>query len=145
MKYTAEFTDNCAKAMGVALPISYKYSLMVCQAIRGLPIAKAKKILEDAIDLKSAIPFTRFTNGPGHKPGMGTGRFAVKACAHILNLIVGAEANAQFKGLSTGNLFVKHIIAKQGPNTLRQGRKYRQAKRTHVEVILEEVKAKKND
>lgn len=140
MKYTIKAAENCAKAMGVGLPISFKQSLMVCQAIRGLPISKAKQILINAIDLKTAIPFTRFTNGLGHKPGMAAGRFAVKTCAHILSILSNAEANAQFKGLSTGNLVVKHVCAKQGPNTMRYGRHHRQAKRTHVEIVLEEVK-----
>lgn len=140
MKYTIEAAENCAQAMGVGLPISYKQSLMVTQAIRGLPLAKAKRVLEDALDMKRPIPFTRFTNGLGHKPGMAAGRFCVKASGKILDVLKNAEANAQFKGLSTGNLIVRHVCAKKGPNTLRYGRHHRMAKRTHVEVVLEEVK-----
>jgi len=142
-KYATKTEGNCAKAVGVALPISFKQSLMICNAVRGLPIDRAKEVLEDAIDLKHAIPFTRFTNGLGHKKGMAAGRFPVKACAHILELVRSAEANAQFKGLSSGNLRITHIAAQQGPGVMRYGRKAVQAKRTHVEIIVEEVKEKK--
>ncbi|MBW3019197.1 50S ribosomal protein L22 [Candidatus Woesearchaeota archaeon] len=140
--YSVVVTENCAKALGVALPISIKHSMMICNQIRGKPVSKAKAILEDTIGMKKAIPFTKFTNGLGHKPGMAAGRYPVKACAHILSVLKSAEANAQYKGLSTADLIIKHISAKQGPGTMRQGRNFRSAKRTHIEVILEEVKAR---
>lgn len=141
-KYGTKAAGNCAKAVGVGLPISFKQSLMICNAIRGLSIDRAKRVLEDAIDLKQPIRFTRFTNGLGHKKGMAAGRYPVKACAHILELVRSAEANAQFKGLSA-NLLVKHVAAQQGPGIMRYGRRAMQAKRTHVEIIVEEVKKEK--
>ena len=138
-KFSAEITENCAVALGVGLPISMKQSIMICNAIRGLSLSKAKLILQGAIDMKRPIPFTRFVNGLGHKPGIGSGRYSIKACNHVLMILKSAEANAQYRGLSTGNLVVKHIGAQQGPGVMRQGRSYHQAKRTHIEVVLEEV------
>ena len=69
-KYSIKTTENCSKAVGVALPISFKQSIMICQAIRGLRVSKAKKILEETINFERPIKFTRFTNGLGHKPGI---------------------------------------------------------------------------
>jgi large subunit ribosomal protein L22 len=140
--YSIEVTENCAKALGVALPISIKHCMMIINQIRGLNIAKAKIILGDTIKMKKAVPFTKFTNGLGHKPGMAAGRYPVKACTYILSILKSAEANAQYKGLSTGDLYIKHMSAHQGPGTMRQGRRFRSAKRAHVEVVLEEVKSR---
>lgn len=141
--YSIEVTENCAKALGVALPISIKHSMMICNRLRGKSVTRAKVILEETISMKSPVPFTKFTNGLGHKPGMAAGRYPVKACTQILSILKSAEANAQYKGLSTADLVVKHISAKQGPGTMRHGRNFRSAKRTHIEVVLEEVKAKR--
>ncbi len=49
----------------------------------------------------------------------------------------------QFKGLSVNNLVVNHISAQKGAKTMRYGRKQNKAKRTHIEVIVEEKKEKK--
>ena len=144
-KYSTKAEENNAKAVGVGLPISTKQSVMICQYVRGKKLQMAKQMLSETIGLKKPVPFTRFTNGLGHKPGkMAAGRFPIKACQHILEIIETAEANAQFKGLSTPDLVVKHISAQKAANTWRYGRQSRiKAKRTHVEVVLEEKKAKK--
>lgn len=139
--YTTEITDNCAKAVGDNLPISHKQSVMICQAIRGKHINRAKNILEDVIDMREAIAFTRYNKDMAHRPGnMAAGRYPVKACEHILNIIKSAEANAQYKGLSTGNLIIKQANAQKGPGVVRYGRRRNDAKRTHIEIVLEEHK-----
>ena len=140
--YSIEVTENCAKALGIALPVSIKHCMMINNQIRGLNIAKAKAILEENIKMKKAVPFTKFTNGLGHKPGIAAGRYPVKACSYVLSILKSAEANAQYKGLSTSDLYIKHISAKQGPGTMRHGRNFRSAKRAHVEIVLEEVKSR---
>ena len=77
---------------------------------------------------------------------MAAGRYPIKACQHILALLESAESNAQFKGLSTADLIVTHISAQKGPDTWRYGRHIRrQAKRTHIEIILEERKKAKEE
>lgn len=139
-KYSIQVPENAAKAVGIALPISHKDSIMVAKAVRGLKLASAKRFLEDVIGLKRAVPMTRFNGDRGHKPGMAAGRYPVKVCKNVLKLLESAEANAQFKGLSTGNLVVSHLSAQKGPGAMRYGRRRREAKRTHVEVVLEERK-----
>lgn len=140
-RYTTEAGTNEAKAVGVALPISYKQSYEVAKFIRNKPLQQAKKMLEDVIELRRPVPMTRFNRDTGHKHGMAAGRFTTKTCAAILKLVKSAEANAQLKGLSTANLVIRHIAAQKGPTSFRYGRKRRrQAKRAHIEVVLREVK-----
>ena len=138
--YSKTMTENSAQAVGIALPISRKQSIMICQAIRGMNVQKAKKLLEEVVALKKAIPFTRYNTDTGHKAGMAAGQYPASACKQILSLLKSAEANAQFKGLSTGNLIIRHASAQKGPTTNRFGRQRTHAKRTHIELVLEEVK-----
>ncbi len=139
--YSAKSEANCAKAVGISLAISTKKSVEICNAIRGKPITLAKKILQNAIDMKIPIPMKIYNDNTGHKAGMAAGRYAVSACEQILLILESAEANAQTKGLSANNLVVKHASAQNGPKTWHYGRqRRREAKRTHVEFILQETK-----
>ncbi len=140
-KYSTEITEKCAKAVGIALPVSRKDTVNICNSLRGLQVPKAKTLLENVTKLKQAIPFTRYNQEMAHRKGpMACGRFPVKACGQILKLLKSAEANAQFKGLSTANLVIKHISAQKGPTTMRYGRRRNLTKRTHVELVVEERK-----
>lgn len=139
-QYSTQITENCAKAAGLSISISLKASTMICQSIRGKDVQKAKKMLEETIKLEKPVPYTRYNHGLGHKHGMASGRYPVNACKQILKLLKNAEANAQFKGLSTGNLIVKHASAQKGPTSYHYGRQRTRAKRSHIELVLEEVK-----
>ncbi|MBW3001805.1 50S ribosomal protein L22 [Candidatus Woesearchaeota archaeon] len=145
-KYSTNIGENCAKAVGLALPISRKQSIMICKFIRNKNVQLAKQHLSEVILKKRAVPFTRFNDDMGHKAGMAAGRYPIKACQNILALLESAEANAQFKGLSTADLVVMHASAQKGPDSWRYGRHIRrQAKRTHIEIVLEERKTAKKE
>ncbi len=145
-KYSTKLGENSAKAIGVGLPISTRQSIEICSFIRGKNLQEAKILLERVAKQELAVPFKRFTNGLGHKPGMASGRYPYNASKQILLMLKSAEANAQFKGLSTADLVIKHIRAQKGPNTWRYGRqKRRHAKKTHIEIIVEEVKNKEKE
>ncbi|MFH1591550.1 MAG: 50S ribosomal protein L22 [archaeon] len=133
--------EHMTKAVGINLPISLKQSVMICKSVRGKMIDKAVAVLDSAIKLDRPIPFTRYNKSMGHKKGkMAAGRFVPKACGEIKKLIVSAQTNGQAKGLSTSGLKLIHICAKKGTSTYRYGRHSRRsAKRTTVEVVLEEV------
>lgn len=137
---TTKLNENTAKCVGMDLGISTKQSIEICNHIRGRDIIVAKKILNDAIALKKAIPFRRFTNGIGHRKGdIASGSYAPTACKSILKIIESAESNAQYKGINTSNLVLSHISAQKGTSRYRYGRKSRQKmKSTHIEVVLEE-------
>jgi len=139
-----QITENCSLATGVGLPISRKQSINICSAIRGMKLMKAKQLLADVVALKKPIAYKRYNKSVAHRKGpMAAGRFPSKACKHILEIVNSAEANAQYKGLSTGNLVIKFAEAHKGPGVTRYGRRQTQAKRTHIEIVLEEVKERK--
>ncbi len=143
-RYAFQGFDNetMAKAVGLDLPISAKNSTMVCKAIRGKRIERAKKILNDAINMKVAIEFTRYNKDRGHKPGMGPGRYPIKTCEEILSILENAEANAHQKNLGS-ELVVRHVCAHLASRPFRYGRKRRRkAKRSHIEIVLEAKKEK---
>lgn len=137
--------EKMAKAAGLDLPISFKNGTMVCNAVRGKSVVRAKKILNDAINMKMAIKFTRYNWNRGHKKGIGSGKYPVKTCKEILAIIESAEANAHQKNLGT-ELNIRHICVHNAARPFRYGRqRRRKMKRSHVEVVLEEIKEKKND
>lgn len=136
---TTEQLSKCARAKGVALPISLKHSVEVCRYLRHKPLARAIKILEDVIKLKGPVPYVRFTGDLAHKPSMGPGRYPVKPSKFILELLKSVEANARFKGLSVPNLEIIHIHAHQASQPAHYGRQPgRLMKRAHIEVVVAE-------
>jgi len=109
-KYATEYNKEImAKAVGRSLPISKKFTVEVCNFIRGKSITNAKKILENVVAGKQAIPFRRYNSDLSHKRGIGPGRYPKNVCNEVIQLIESVEANAQFKGLNTSNLKISHI------------------------------------
>lgn len=142
LKYSIKEFDSerMAKAIGRGLPISTKKSVEICNFIRGKSLKNSKKMLKSVIEKKKAVPYKRYNRSIGHKTGkMTAGRYPVKASKEILSVLKSAEANAQFKGLNTSNMSIKHICAQKGSNQMHYGRQRgRVMKRTHIEVVLEE-------
>lgn len=132
------------KALGLALPVSTKHCVEISRYLRGRKVQDAILILEATIDKKHAIPFKRHLRDLPHRPGIGPGRYPEKACKEIMKVLQGAIANAQFKGMSISNLYIKHICAHLASRPWHYGRQTRRkAKRTHLEVVLEEREVKK--
>lgn len=135
--YTISFktAEPHAAALGRALPVSPKHCQEICRAIRGLPLDKAKRLLDDVINMRKAIPFKQHYHNLGHRKGaVGPGRYPILACKEILAIVRSAESNAQFKGLTIGDLYLAHAIAQQGFHIRR--REGHRAKRTHIEIVL---------
>lgn len=131
--------EKMARAFGSDLPISWKTATMVCNAIRNKPLENAKKLLNEVIEKKRAIPFTRYNFDRGHKKCIGPGRFPVKASREILRIIESAEANAHQKNIS--NLILKHVCVHRASKPWHYGRqRRRQMKRANVEVVLAQEK-----
>ena len=135
-----EIKEDMAKAYGKSLGISTKVSIEIANHLRGKTTAKAKWILEQVLQKKQAIPFKRFTDGVGHRPGgIGAGRYPQKASEEFLKLVKQAEANAQAKGLSE-NLVILHLSANKAGSQFRQGRQRRRRfKRSHLEIVVQEM------
>jgi ribosomal protein uL22 len=98
-----------AKSKGSHVRVHFKNAVEVAAAIRGLELERAKTYLQHVLEEKEAIPFNRFKGGRGRHaqaknlkvPGslVGWPKNAVKA---IQSLLLNAEANAESKGLETG-------------------------------------------
>lgn len=142
MKYaTAYDGEKMARAMGVALPISTKKTVELCNFIRGRGVSKVLRLLEGVVNEKVAVPFRRYgKGGTGHKPGIGPGKYPKKACLEFIKLLKQAEANAKVKGLDTTKLVITAVVAKKGAQSWHFGRQRRvRMKRTHVEVVVAEA------
>jgi large subunit ribosomal protein L22 len=144
--YQPESGVAVARARGQELPMSPKKTYEVLNAIRGLDLDKARKVLEDAIALKRAIPFRRYNQETAHKRGIGPGRYPKKVCEALIGILANAESNAEFQGLDTDRLFIKVAASSRGriqkANMPRaQGRATAwNEQTTHVEIVLGERK-----
>lgn len=129
-----------AKVTGRNLAISPKTAMMVCAFLRGRKLSAAKRILEDVIHQRQAVPYTRFTDGVGHRRSIAAaGRYPLKASKEILMLLKSCEANAVDQGM-TGDLRIAEIRANRASSPMRYGRhSRREAKRAHVYLTLEEI------
>lgn len=138
-----EYGDDCARVYGRSLPISTKTSIEVCSFLRGKSVKSSISYLDEVLDLKKAIPFTRFNDGVGHRRGkMASGRFPRKASIEFQALLKSVQANAAAKGLSD-DLKIIHLCAHKASTPMHQGRQRRRVmKRTHVELIVREQKDK---
>mmetsp|Transcript_40070 Transcript_40070/g.93013 ORF Transcript_40070/g.93013 Transcript_40070/m.93013 type:complete len:186 (+) Transcript_40070:75-632(+) len=151
MKYSREALNpsKACKAMGVDLRVHFKNTYETAQAIKGMTLRKAQQYLKDVLDKKRCIPFKRFNGGVGNTAqakvfGTYQGRWPVKSCKVLLDLLKNAESNAEFKSLDTDNLYIFHIQV----NCAQQGRRrtYRAHGRInaymsnpcHVQMILQE-------
>ncbi len=122
------------------IPISTKFSVEIGNFIRNKELKKAKQMLKGVIDQKIAVPFKIYNRDLGHKPGMASGRYPIKASETILKLLDSLEANAEYKGLDINNLVVSEFVANQGSKMWHYGRKRRrQMKRSHLIIKVEEM------
>ena len=144
MKYAyQEMKENMARATTRDVGISMKVAVEICSAVRGMQLDKAKAFLERVLDHEEAVPYKKFTNGVGHRPGkMGAGRYPLKATTELISLLESVEANAKEKSL--GKLKIVHVCAQRAGLRWHNGRQRRRRhKATHLEVVVEETEKKK--
>ena len=116
-KYSFKMKGDEAKKSAAAqfhdADASYKDLTQVCGAIKGKRVAEANKILDEAIELRKAIPYRKFNTGLGHRSNLGgqKGRYPKKECRLIKALLRNAVANASHKGLDEKKLVVRHAAA----------------------------------
>ncbi|MBC7109759.1 MAG: 50S ribosomal protein L22 [Archaeoglobi archaeon] len=137
-----------ARAMGYEMPISFKHAVEICNALRGMKVEEARKLLNDVIELRRPIPFRRHKRKVGHRSelsGWKIGRYPQKAARAILKVLENAVNNAEYKGLDTQRLVIMHIAAKKGrvlrgyiPRAYGRATPHNKVLTT-VEIILREV------
>lgn len=143
-----EDAEKTAKAAGRSLKISPKHSVEICNKIRGMDLEEAKGYLENVIDMKTPVPFKRHNKKVGHRRGLKgwpTGRYPVKAASQILDVLINAEANAEYQGLDTENLTIIHISSHRGvvlrgwtPRAFGRASPFN-TPTTHIQVVLGEI------
>jgi large subunit ribosomal protein L22 len=139
--------SKTAKAMGRTLRISKKHALEICREINGMKLETAVSFLNRVLALETPVPFKGHNKDVPHRKGkIGThaGRFPQKATEEILKVLDNAKKNAEYKGLNTEKLRIKHISSNKGfiikrfmPRAFgRASPKYQET--IHIQVILEE-------
>lgn len=135
-----ETEAHFATAKSLNLKISTKQSYEVANFIRGKKLSRAKKMLQDVIEKKIAVPFKRYNRDTGHKKGrIASGRYPEKASGAFLTLLNTVEANADSKGLDNARLFISELRSTQGSQQWHAGRMHRRRmKHTHLYIKVEE-------
>ena len=143
--------ERTVKASGREVRVSHKAAREVCNTINGMVLSEAKEFLQQVIQKKKPVPFRRFKKKVGHRHGLEkafAGRYPVKAAQKILEVLEGAEANADFKGLDPENLRIIHASAYPGMKIKRFiprafGRSSPRIKTLcHIEIALEQFEEK---
>jgi large subunit ribosomal protein L22 len=130
--------DGAAKAVITNAQISSKTGAMIAQFIRNKTVERAITELEAVLKKTEAVPFTRYTEGAGHKRKIGPGKYPVKATQIFLDALNSVSANAQDKGLGN-NLRIVGCVAQQANGGYSHGRhRGRSKKSTHVEIVVKE-------
>jgi len=142
LKYAYEGTGKVAKASGRSLKISPKHSVEICRELRGMYLDDAK--------MKRAVPFKRHNKKVGHRRGLKgwpTGRYPKKAASQILDVLVNAEANAEYQGMDTEDLKIIHISSHRGfiirgyiPRAFGRATPFN-TPTTHIQVVLGEAES----
>ncbi len=122
MKQTFTPRENYARAAGVNMRISTKSSQVICSVIRGKPLTRSKRLLEDLAAGRRNLH----------------GKYYSKTVRQILTLLNSCEKNAGFRGLDMDRLFV-HASAHKGSHLRRRRRKGAfgtDMKSTNMEIML---------
>jgi len=141
--------DKTAKAVGRDVRVSPKPVREICNCIKGMSLEKAKRFLEDVIDMKTPVPFKRYKGKRAHKKGLDrfkwyAGRYPVKAAKEVLNVLENAENNAEYKGLDIDRIKIIHAMVHKAPVIKKYiprafGRSTPYFKRlSHIEIVLQE-------
>ena len=99
MKQETVPKEHQATVRGRDLDISTKFATEISNNIRNKSIKTAKQILSDVISQKRPISFRRYNRDLGHKAGLSSARYPIKASKVILKLLEELQANSEFKEL----------------------------------------------
>jgi large subunit ribosomal protein L22 len=139
------------RAAGREVRVSHKAAREVCTAIKGMTLDQAKQYLNKVVAKKQPVPFRRYNKKLGHRHGVEhafAARYPIKVATRMLQVLEGAEANAEFKGFDLERLRIIHAVAVPGTKLKRftpraMGRstaKYETL--THIELVLEQTEEK---
>ena len=107
---------------GSYLTVHFKNAHEVGAAIKGMPLVKAEKYLNDVIAHKNVIAFRRYNGSIGRHaqghlvkaPG-NLCRWPESACKFFLVLLNNLKANGEAKGLNVKDLVINHVQVNHAP------------------------------
>ncbi len=95
---------KAAKARGTHLRIHFKHCREIGEAIKGRTLSNAKSYLENVLQFKEAIPFTKYTGGIGrhsvakkYKAAGDKVSWPLKATRTFIDLLRNVESNAEVR------------------------------------------------
>jgi len=143
--------SKVARAMITNSPISFKYSVELCNQIKTKPVNQVIEFLKRIESHEEYLPLLRYHKKVAHrkgdaKAGAKAGRYPEKVVREFIKLLELAKSNADFKGLDAEKLLIIHIYANMGMNRFSyqsKGRiagKARRRNATNIEVIVQEMK-----
>ncbi|GGP21464.1 50S ribosomal protein L22 [Thermocladium modestius] len=98
--------------------ISWKSSIDVARAIRGLTVEQAKQYLNDVAAGRVPVPVKGHDKKRAHHPvpwrGWPAARWPRKAALAYLELLESLEGNCTYKGLNTSNAVIIHASSSKG-------------------------------
>jgi large subunit ribosomal protein L22 len=108
--------ERTVKCAGRELRISPKAATEICNAIRGMKLQKAKKLLEEVEEKKTSIPCRRYKKEVPHRghQGFHAGRYPINAANSIRRLLDELEANAEYRGLDPEKVKIMHAVSHRG-------------------------------
>jgi large subunit ribosomal protein L22 len=143
--------SKTAKAKLSNAPVSFKYSVEICNQIKTKPVNKAIEFMKRVFAHEEYLPLVRYHKKVAHRrgdshEGVKSGRYPEKVAQAFIKVLELAKANADFKGLDAEKLIIIHAYANMGMNRFSyqsKGRiagKARRRNATNIEVIVQEMK-----
>lgn len=148
MPYSTEIPEErAARAYGKELRTSWRNSINLARAIRGMKVRRAERYLEEVMEKKQAVPFKTHKGKVAHRKGkgFGPGRYPVKSAERTLSVLRNAINNAEYQNLDPDEMVIVHASAYKGrilPGF--QPRAYGRAtakneETTNIEIVIQEV------
>jgi len=142
--------SKTARAKLSNAPVSFKYSVEVCNQIKTRPVEKAIAFMQRIKNHEEHLPLVRYHKKVAHRKGdaregVKAGRYPEKVAEAFIKLLELAKSNADFKGLDAEKLVIIHAFANMGMNRYSyqsKGRiagKARRRNATNIEIIVQEM------
>lgn len=148
---TLAVPEKAAKASISHLRVHYKHCREIAQAIKGRKVENAMGYLENVLQYKEAIPFTKYNGSTGrHAQGKQLNQagsqcgWPQKATKSFVDLLKNLVSNAKANSLTVEDMVITHTNCNQAPKMRR--RTYRAHGRVnaymsspaHIQIIAEE-------
>lgn len=140
--------ESTAKTSGRDLRVSPKAAREICHTIKRMWLRNARRLLQDVVEKRRAIPYKRYNKEVAHRAGIDgwyAGRYPVKTAQVCLRLLDSLEANAEHKGLDIERLRIIHAASQRARILKRYiprafGRSSPDFdKLCHIELVVKEV------